>query len=104
MKKLVRDGKVAVLITRDYGAGWYTWHRIIDLLFDPEIVVMVENPDDDEDLETIAKYCKSRYADFNMPVPELSVVWLPEGTQFRVSDYDGLESIELMKDTKWLTA
>ena len=26
MNKLIRDGKVAVLISPEYGAGWSTWN------------------------------------------------------------------------------
>jgi len=43
MNKLVRDGKVAVLYSPDYGSGWYTWNpNNPELLFDPAIVQLVE--------------------------------------------------------------
>ena len=32
MKKLTKDGKVAVLYSPDFGAGWYSWHAIEELL------------------------------------------------------------------------
>jgi hypothetical protein len=27
IKKVIRDGKVAVLISDGYGAGWYSWNK-----------------------------------------------------------------------------
>jgi hypothetical protein len=27
MEKVIRDGKVAVLYSPGYGAGWYSWNR-----------------------------------------------------------------------------
>ena len=43
MDKVIRDGKVAVLVSYGYGAGWSTWNsaRSDSLLFDPDIVQMV---------------------------------------------------------------
>ena len=46
--RVVRDGYVAVLYSPGYGAGWYSWHRKEELLYDPTIVQMVlENRHDD---------------------------------------------------------
>ena len=42
MDKVVRDGKVAVLISQGFGAGWYSWNSNEQLLFSPKIVEMVE--------------------------------------------------------------
>jgi len=42
MEKVIRDGKVAVLISQGWGAGWYSWHRDNqELLFHPKLVEMV---------------------------------------------------------------
>lgn len=47
MEKVIRDGKVAVLYSPGYGAGWTTWeydsklHEI--MLFHPLIVEKVES-------------------------------------------------------------
>jgi hypothetical protein len=35
---------------------------------------------------------------------ELAVAWIPQGTLFRISEYDGAESIETQEDTKWIMA
>lgn len=42
MEKLVRDGKVAILYSKGYGAGWYSWHGIKELIFHPKLIEMVE--------------------------------------------------------------
>jgi hypothetical protein len=34
----------------------------------------------------------------------LKVAWIPEGTEFKVNEYDGSESIELKENTDWLIA
>ena len=102
MNKLVRDGKVAVLYSPDYGLGWYTWnHDHPEILFDPAIVQLVEENKWDE-LETyvVLKYPKI----FTGGLLDLRVAWIPEGSMFRVNEYDGDESIELKDDADWFTA
>jgi hypothetical protein len=43
LKKVIRDGKVAVLYSPGFGAGWYSWNSSVpQCLFSPEIVAMVE--------------------------------------------------------------
>lgn len=43
MKKVIRNGKVAVLVSEGFGAGWYSWNREYkELLFHPKLVEMVE--------------------------------------------------------------
>lgn len=107
MKKVIRDGKVAVLISRGYGAGWYSWHGIEELLYDPYIVRILENPDEDEDNETIFNYCVERYGDgsgYFGGVDGLDIVWISEGTRFIIEEYDGAETLVVESSVKWLTA
>jgi hypothetical protein len=42
MEKLIRDGKVGVLVSPGYGAGFYTWGAPLESIFDPTLVEMVE--------------------------------------------------------------
>jgi hypothetical protein len=55
MNKLVRDGKVAVLYSTGYGAGWYSWHGIEELLYDSVVVEMVNNSAIIQRLKSIVK-------------------------------------------------
>ena len=48
MEKVIRDGQVAVLYSPGYGAGWFTWHGVEELLFDPKVVDMLESGKDRE--------------------------------------------------------
>lgn len=117
MKKEIRDGKVAVLYSPGYGAGWSTWGYDYgnDIIFDPSIVYMVlekKKAKDDGDLglweswvDNIKAYCEKTYPDLYLgAVEDLSVVWIPEGTYFRIDEYDGSESIEYKEDDNWIVA
>lgn len=99
MEKVVRDGKVAVIYGPDYGGGWYSWYGYDQMLFDPTIVAMLEK--DDVDWDAIQKYAKRMY---DCPVPALEIVWVPEGAEFIIHEYDGSEQIWLKDKLKWLKA
>ena len=103
MEKLVENGKVAVLYSPGYGAGWYTWNtEYPEIIFDPAIVKLVIEERFDE-LETFVtlKY-DSIYTGGMM---DLKVVWVPEGRLFKIEDYDGNESIEYKdEDDGWFIA
>ena len=103
MKKLVRDGKVAILYSPRFGAGWYSWHGIEELMYDPKIVNMVERK---EDHENIVKYCYKVYGEkaFIMAADHLQIFWLDQGTEFYIDEYDGAESVVTKKDITWLSA
>jgi hypothetical protein len=107
IKKVVRDGKVAVLYSPGYGAGWYSWNtHCPECLFDPAVVKMVE---DGEGYETIRRYAEEHYEKENRHfyaggAKNLTIEWVPEGTLFRVDEYDGSEHIETIADTDWKVA
>lgn len=97
------NGEVGVLISHGYGAGWYTWHYNEDLLFDPVVVRMVlEHKSGQEILE----YCQGRYGDddYYGDLEGLEVYWLKPGTEFRIDEYDGAESLVLASDQTWMKA
>jgi hypothetical protein len=96
MEKLIRDGKVAVLYSPGFGAGWYTWNsEYPDCLFDPEIVQIVLG----EKQGDIKEIVKQKYPSFYCGgADQLSVAWLPVGTPFRIDEYDGAESVDTGDD------
>jgi hypothetical protein len=101
MKKLIRDGKVAVLVSPGFGAGWYTWHSIGELLYDPSIVEWVER----EELDKIITYMELKYPDtYCGGLDDLTVMWVPVGAKFRIDEYDGSESLILESEQHWMTA
>ena len=106
MTKCIRDGKVAVLYSPGYGAGWSTWngdkYREF-LLHDEKLVYLVEFNQQDK----IEEYVKSVYPGEYVCVlgaDQLQVEWVYPGTQFLITDYDGSESIEFNSDGYWSVA
>ena len=97
--KLIRDGKVAVLISSGFGAGWYTWNSDRDevgesCLFDPDIAALVESGASSEKIEELAKQKWGKFF-YTGGVDGLEIKWLPVGTQFIVEEHDGFESLRL---------
>ena len=85
-----------------FGAGWYTWNQTVpQILFDPAIVKFVEK-DQWAELET---YVGLKYPDiYKGGMKDLAIAWIPQGTLFKVNEYDGSESIELKEDNDWIQA
>jgi hypothetical protein len=101
MQKLIRDGKVAVLVSPGFGAGWYTWHSIDELVYDPSIVEWVEKVE----LDKIQAYVGLKYPDaYCGGLEDLEVNWVPVGARFRIDEYDGAESLVLESEERWMTA
>ena len=102
MEKLREDGKVAVLYSPGFGAGWYTWnYEHPEILFDPAIVKFVEK----EKWAELKTYVALKYPDiYTGGMDDLAVAWIPAGTLFKVNEYDGSESLELKESDDWLVA
>jgi hypothetical protein len=101
MQKLIRDGKVAVLVSPGFGAGWYTWHSIEELVYDPSVVEWVER----QELDKIQAYVGLKYpAVYCGGLEDLEVNWVPVGAKFRIDEYDGAESLVLESQERWMTA
>ena len=103
MDKVIRDGKVAVLYSPGYGADWYSWHDKADLLYDPNIVQMVE----ENRRGDIPVYVTYKYPDEYVCIlgaADLQIEWVPEGTAFEIDEYDGSESVRIRGDITWQVA
>ena len=102
MEKVIRDGKVAVIFQPEFGAGWYTWNLDHpEIVFDPNIVHHIELKEWDK----LQVYMELRYPDGHFGGFEsLAIMWLDEGTEFKIDEYDGQESVVLRKKIKWLSA
>ncbi len=118
MNKVIENGKVAVLISPGFGAGWSTWNSIRDgvtseqLLFDRNIVALTIQRDlgeitPDQHYELVSAYCDKTFGENNVycgGVDDLEIVWVPQGTLFKINEYDGSESIEYKENDYWITA
>jgi hypothetical protein len=102
MEKVIKDGRVAVIYSPDYGAGWYTWNtKHQDMLFDPTVVMFVESGD----LDKVEAYATLKWPEAYIGgIRDLKVEWIPEGTAFKINEYDGNESIEIRDSGQWIVA
>jgi hypothetical protein len=101
MDKVIRDGKVAVLISYGFGAGFHSYGAPIEAIFDPKLVELVES----ENFDGAEEYVMNTYPDvYTGGVGDLVVVWVDEGEDFIINEYDGSETIQLKNKTEWITA
>ena len=57
------------------------------------------------DFDKLNTYMALWYPDmYTGGMDSLKIEWLPEGTLFRINEYDGSESIEVKEDMDWMIA
>jgi hypothetical protein len=103
MNKTIKDGRVAVLYSPGYGAGWSTWNPDHpEMIFDPGLVDLVLAGNE----EKILAYVTLRWtgAVVRSGVDDLEIEWVPEGVEFVIEEYDGAETIVFKNEVKWITA
>lgn len=101
VEKYIKDGKVAVLYSPGYGAGWSTWNSEYKdfMLFDKGLVELAMQEDSDPD-----EYLKSNGIDaFTSGWRHIDIEWIEIGKQFEVTEYDGYEGFRFA-DQEWTTA
>jgi hypothetical protein len=105
IRKVVRDGMVAVLVSPGWGAGWSTWNDEPELVFLPEVVEWVENGKM-EDIDDVLRrvYPEPYDLPYSGGACELEVKWLPQGTPFCISECDGSESLKSPSSEDWRIA
>ena len=116
-EKYIQDGKVAILVSRGFGAGWSTWEGK-ELAYDKRVVEFwLSHKDDEEYLRQLDAYEKNEikrnasklfkswgYNDVYFGgFADIELVWIPVGTPFVITEYDGAESIETISSIKWTT-
>lgn len=107
MNKIIsRDNKVAILHSPGYGTGWSSVNRNTHaLLYDPETVVWVEAGK--TNVRAYLRRAKDRFPHaiiLESALKNLEVTWLPVGTQFRIEEYDGHETVVLRDQVQWKVA
>lgn len=103
MKKYEKDGKIGVLVSRGYGAGWSSWNSEYSdvLTMDYDIVKCIE----DGDVVGAIKVAKSKCGDFyEGGADDLEIEWLDRGTIFEIEEYDGSESLHIIGTRSYLQA
>lgn len=104
VRKVIRDGCVAVLVSPGYGAGWSTWTSVGGdvALHSPELVEAVEAGATADELKAlVARLFPNAYKG---GVAQLRVEWVKLGQRFRIVEYDGNESLERCEEVDWRIA
>ena len=108
-EKYIRNGQVAIAYSPGFGAGWSTWvpddELAETLLFHPDIINMIlSNKQSEIDNDWLVEHFGEEFKDvYCGGVDNLSIKWVPVGTQFRIDEYDGSESvIELANDNIYI--
>jgi hypothetical protein len=103
-EKMVKDGKVAVLYTPGYGAGWYSWNTDMEwMLFDREIVEAVL-AGDTTNAAALAVQKGGGEDVCVLGADNLMVKWVSVGAQFEVNECNGYESIHVIGERTYLVA
>jgi hypothetical protein len=108
MDKVIRDNKVAVLLSRRSPFGWFTRHNKQELLFHPKLVELVEQNKRNEitvELITSILGIEAGYWTFWTHGSEgLDIEWVPMGARFFIYTIDDYEVITVEKEVSWITA
>ena len=105
VEKVIRDGKVAVLYSPGFGAGWSTWadsDQLEIMMFHPKLVEAVEN--EVKDIEPLLTELFGEESPYAGGWRDIEICWVPQGTKFIIDEYDGSESIELLDDIPYYEA
>ena len=98
MEKLYNDkGEVAVVVSVDYGAGFSTWSDVNPM--DKRYTELIFNKKFDE----ARKLAKSEDV-YDGGIEDCVIAWIPEGTKFRIDEYDGAESLIFLNPDNYYTA
>lgn len=104
VEKLERDGKIAILYSPGYGAGWSTWNDDIaeELAFDKDLILAFENGGPDE----VEKIAIEKYGEWEhcFSCGKLRIEWIPKGMAFYIKEYDGSETIVYPSNNLWMVA
>lgn len=98
MEKIVRDGMVAVAVSGGFGAGWSTWADVdpMDARFNQLFL--------DGKHQEAADLCEKLDLGYSNGAYDVDIRWVPEGTKFRIDEYDGSESLVTEDQDPWLIA
>lgn len=104
MEKLIRDGKVAVIIGSGYGENWSTHtggERAVESMFCPRLALAVLG-ESDETVGSVTQELFPELREFSVPI--LDVVWVPVGIRFFITEEDGKETLWREDEITWTTA
>ena len=105
--RLIQNGRVAVIYSPGFGAGWSTWN-IEDngygeeLIFDPGLADLITNG---KSQDQIKAYVALKWPGVYIGgLEQARVEWVAPGTEFKITEYDGSESLQFREGEEWITA
>ena len=112
--RYVKDGMVGVVISPDYGGGFSTWApagtgdmcmdvKVVEWTLALQTIIDTNSLEYQYFIDNITHHVKNTYDYSWIPGP-LQVVWVPMGTKFTISEYDGWETLKTEHDFDWKTA
>jgi hypothetical protein len=108
MHKVIEGGNVAVLFSPSFGSGWSTWNEDHPaILFDPTVVEYVRTDGKSMSRDDMIKYLEDTYPGIYLGSGfyDLEIEWIPQGTRFKITEYDGSESIQVEDEIEtWYVA
>jgi hypothetical protein len=109
VEKVIRDGMVAVLYSPGFGAGWSTWQHEEELkafvMFDRRLVEAAERGASyDEVEEMLEELFGTEFYISTSGWSDIEVAWLPVGTRFEITEYDGAEGIRVFDESEYFVA
>lgn len=109
VEKVIRDGMVAVLYSPGFGAGWSTWQHEEKLkefvLFDRRLVEAAERwASYDEVDDMLEELFGTEFYISTSGWDDIKVAWLPVGTRFEITEYDGAEGIRVFDVFEYFVA
>ena len=98
MEKIILDGMVAVAVSGGFGAGWSTWNEIdpMDARFNQLFL--------DGKIDEIVRICDDEALGYAGGASGVRIEWIPIGTEFIITEYDGAESLETKDSFDWKVA
>lgn len=82
--------KVGIIYSPGYGAGWSTW-GVPEMALDQELAHAIENGEPYYVLSEIAE--RNWHHSHHGGLYDCVVEWVELGTEFRIEEYDGSESL-----------
>lgn len=98
VKKLERDGKIAVVYSPSFGSGLSTWNEKHkeELIFDEKLAYYVEKKDKKKCIKRALEIDPDCY--IGSAFENLAICWVEKGKKFRIAEYDGSESVEIFDE------
>ena len=101
-------GRVAVLVSPGWGAGWSSWNHELRLteflLFDRRLVELVLRKASEEEARQMMQTLGIDPMPYLGGWNDLEIVWVRPGTQFRIHEYDGNETLVRLDAETYHTA